>query len=113
MKKVKFYVDYCFEADTELLSKRYWFSTELDEQEYEELKVVHKERCDEFGDLNSWNSDWTGHDSLYDKILANARFSLREILLESKRELADLVLYDTKWTLSDETIDEFGFSAEE
>lgn len=108
MKKAKFLVDYCFEAGSfeddggGNLSGRFWFETELTEKEFEELYQVW---FDNDSELNSWDSDWNDHNSLFDRINSNARYVINKIHKERYPESPDPL--DVLWEISNETEDAF------
>ena len=99
MKEAKFYVDYCFEAgENDSLSGRYQFGIKLSDGEYEELyNVWYISNCE----LNSWATEWDGHDALYCKINDAAVMALRQHLEQVDDITKDPL--DTYWELSAET----------
>ena len=101
MQIAKFYVDFCYEAGSDeygsYVSGRYWFTTELTDEEYEELYHVWYDQ----NELNSWSTNWDENDGLYTKINGAATYALNRIL-----ENEDAVYYDpldVLWELSQET----------
>lgn len=80
MEKAKFYVDFCYEAGSDeygsSVSGRYWFTTGLTDEEYEELYQVWYAQ----DELNSWSTNWDKHDALYTKINGAATYALNRIL---------------------------------
>lgn len=104
-----FYVDFCFEDSPEdggwgSLSKRYSFWIDLPNEKYEELYQVW---YDNSGHLNSWNTNWAGHDELYDTISHVATEMLNKIMQKEHPEMGTFSQYDTLWELSKETADTF------
>lgn len=88
MKKVDFYVDYCFEAGIDdygcNLSGRYEFWLNLSDEEYQELHQV----CSDQEQVNSWSTDWSSHDELYKKIDVTAYNVLTDLLKQYSPEFA-------------------------
>ena len=103
MEKAKFYVDFCYEAGSDeygsSVSGRYWFTTELTDEEYEELYQVWYAQ----DELNSWSTNWDKHDALYTKINGAATYALNRIL-ENEDEVYRNPI-DVLWELSQETKD--------
>lgn len=109
MKRATFFVNCCYEDDPEYgswgsLSELYQFWIDFPEETYEELYQVW---YDNDGHLNSWNSNWEGHDKLYDTISQIATEMLNRIVQEKMPELGSFSQYDTLWELSKETADAF------
>jgi len=67
MEKAIFYVDFCYEAGSDEygcnVSGRYQFGLELTDEEYEELYQIWYDQ----NELNSWSTEWDGHEPLYQK----------------------------------------------
>ena len=102
MEKAKFYVDFCFEAGDAGLCHRYWFEIELSSEEFEELyQIWFDQNCE----LNSWATDWEGHDALSQKINDAAIYALNKCL-EKENPVYQNPL-DVLWELSPETKDAF------
>jgi nitrate reductase assembly molybdenum cofactor insertion protein NarJ len=102
MEKAKFYVDFCFEAGDAGLCHRYWFEIELSSEEFEELyQIWFDQNCE----LNSWATDWEGHDALFQKINDAAIYALNKCL-EKENPVYQNPL-DVLWELSPETKDAF------
>lgn len=106
MEIAKFYVDFCFEAGNEdsgaNISERYWFQIELPDSEYEELyQIWFDQNCE----LNSWDTDWDGHDALFQKINDAAIYALNKCL--EKEDPVYRNPLDVLWELSQETKDAF------
>jgi hypothetical protein len=108
MKKVAFYVDYNYEVSSDEygsnLVGRYGFSIDCSDEIYDELYQIWDENG---GDLNSWNTNWDGHDSLYHSINQIATKMLNEILEENKSGIRNISSLDVLWEITKETIDEF------
>ena len=102
MNKAKFWVDWLLEAGEANVCHRYGFEMKLSDQEYEELYQVW---FDNDSHLNSWESNWDGHDELFDKINIAAHHSLNDLLKENEPEFVDPV--DAFWEISEETEDAF------
>ena len=102
MKKAKFWVDMALTAGDDGVCHRYWFEIELSDQDYEELYQVW---FDNRSSLNNWESNWDGHDGLFENIDSVAYHALNNLLKENEPELADPV--DMYWEISKETEDEF------
>lgn len=96
MKKAKFYVDFCFEAGADNLSGRYQFGIELSDEEYEELYQVWYEQ----NELNSWTTDWDGHEVLFQIINDAAVYALDKHLEQDEYYRNPLDVY---WELAEET----------
>jgi len=102
MKKAKFWVALGLEVGEENVTDRYWFEIELSDQEYEELyQVWFDNNCN----LTSWESDWDGHDKLFEKIDNIAYYALNDLLKKHEPEFVDPVEFF--WEISKETEDEF------
>lgn len=101
MEKARFYVDFCFEAGDAGICHRYWFEIELLDEEFEELYQVWYDQ----NELNSWATDWDGHDPLYQKINGAAVYALNKCLKQEDPAYRDPL--DVLWELSKETIDSF------
>ena len=102
MEKAKFYVDFCFEAGDAGLCHRYWFEIELSTEEFEELyQTWYDQNCE----LNSWDTDWNEHDSLFQKINDAAIYALNKCL-ENENPVYRNPL-DVLWELSQETKNAF------
>ena len=101
MDKAKFYVDFCFEAGDAGLCHRYWFEIELSNNEFEELYHIWYDQ----NELNSWTTNWDGHDALFQKINDAAIYALNKCL--EKEEPIYRNPIDVLWELSKETIDSF------
>lgn len=102
MKKAAFYVDYCFEAGDAGLCHRYWFEIELSNEEFEELyQIWFDHNCE----LNSWDTDWDGHDALFQKINDAAIYVFKKLLEKHEPEMTPPL--DVLWELSPETAKEF------
>ena len=108
MQRATFYVDYCYEAGSDEygrnLTGQYQFWIDFPDETYEELYQVWFEND---GDLNSWCTNWEGHDKLHNTITQVATEMLNKIMQESKPELGQFSSYDTLWELSKETADAF------
>lgn len=108
MKRVEFYVDYCYEAGSSdeygfNLSGRYSFWLDCPDKIYKELYQVWNNSCD----LNSWNTCWEGHDKLYSSINQTATEMLNMILEKNNSDIRDISPLDVLWKLSKETSDVF------
>jgi len=102
MEKAKFYVDFCFEAGDAGLCHRYWFEIELSTEEFEELyQIWYDQNCE----LNSWDTDWNEHDSLFQKINDAAIYVLNKCLEKENPVYRNPL--DVLWELSQETKDAF------
>ena len=102
MEKAKFYVDYCFEAGVDHVCQRYWFEIELTDDTYEELyQVWYGNNCE----LNSWGSNWDGHDEMFKRINGTATNVLNQQLAKYEPEFVNPV--DVLWEISKDTIDRF------
>ena len=100
--KAKFYVDFCFEAGNAGICHSYWFEMEMTDEEYEELyQVWYDNGCC----LNSWDSDWEGHEALLDRIDGSAHYALNQILANYKPRYApeSVDAWEVKWEISEET----------
>ena len=95
-----FYVDFGFEAGVDNLSGRYQFGIELSGEEYEELYRVWYEH----NELNSWATDWDGHEALFQKINDAAVYALDKLLEHDEYYRNPLDVY---WELSQETKNAF------
>jgi len=100
MEKAKFFVDFCFEAGVDNLSGRYQFGIELSDEEYEELYQVWYEH----NELNSWATNWDGHEALFQKINDAAVYALDKHLEHDEYYRNPLDVY---WELSQETKNAF------
>lgn len=98
MEQARFYVDFCFEAG---ICHRYWYELELSDEKFEELYQVWYDQ----NELNSWATDWDGHDPLYQKINGAAVYALDKCL--EQEDIAYRDPFDVLWELSKETIDSF------
>ena len=105
MEKAKFYVDFCFEAGSDEygcnVSGRYRFGIELLDEEFEELYQLWFDQ----NELNSWSTNWDGHDALYQKINGAAVYALNRYL--EKEDSVYQNPLDVYWELSQETKDAF------
>lgn len=101
MGKARFYVDYCLEAGDAGVCHRYWFEIELSNEEFEELYQVWYDQ----NELNSWATEWDGHDPLFRKINEAAVYALNKCLEREDPVFRDPL--DVLWELSKETIDSF------
>ena len=101
-KQAKFWVANAMEAGDGGVVHRYWFNIELSDTEYEELYQVW---FNNHSDLNNWDSDWEGHDALFDKIDDAVRYALYDLMEKNEPELGGPA--DTLWEISQETEDEF------
>lgn len=101
MEKAKFYVDFCFEAGDAGLCHRYWFEIELSNEEFEELYQIWYDQ----NELNSWATNWDGHDALYQKINDAAVYALNKCLEKEDPVFRNPI--DVLWELSQETKDAF------
>ena len=102
MKKAKFWVDWLLEAGEENVCHRYGFGVELSDEEYEELYQVW------FGNnsqLNSWESDWKGHEAIFDELNDAAYNALNCMLKENEPEFYNPV--EIFWEISEETAKSF------
>ena len=108
MQRATFYVDYCYEAGSDEYGKnltgQYQFWIDFPDEIYEELYQVW---FDNDGDLNSWDTNWEGHDKLYNTITQVATEMLNKVMQERNPELGPFSSYDTLWELSKETADAF------
>lgn len=109
MKRATFYVSFYFEDDPEhggwgSLDDQYYFWIDLTDELYEELYQVW---YDNDGHLNNWNTNWDGHDELYDTITDIATESFNNIMQRVHPEMGTFSQYDTLWELSKETKDAF------
>lgn len=95
MNKVLFNVDYCFEVGGDNLPGRYEMFLYLTDEEKAELEEVAQAIN---GQANNWNSDWTGHEVLYDRINSAAPGILRSLLEQYEPPMADL-LCEVFWEL--------------
>lgn len=87
MNKVLFNVDYSFEAGGDNLPGRYEIFFYLTDEEKAELEEVALDNDDL---VNNWNTDWTGHDELYDRINSAAPGILRSLLEQYNPPMAEL-----------------------
>lgn len=102
MEIARFYVDFCFEAGDAGICHRYWFDIELSSEEFEELyQVWFDQNCE----LNNWDTDWDGHDALFQKINDAAIYVFNKCL-EKENPVYQNPL-DVLWELSPETKDAF------
>ena len=108
MNKTKFYVDYCFEAGSfengsgGNVCQRYWFEMVLTEKEFEELyQVWFSNNCK----LNNWDTNWEGHDVLFQKLNEAAYHALNDLLKEHEPDFADPI--NAHWEISKETQNSF------
>ena len=102
MKKAKFWVDYCMEAGEESVCHRYGFGIDMSDKDYEELyQVWYNNNCE----LNSWNSDWQGHDKLFENLNVTAYNALNDMLKKSEPDFVNPV--DAYWEISKETEEAF------
>ncbi|MBR4919869.1 MAG: hypothetical protein IKZ62_00910 [Prevotella sp.] len=101
MKIAKIYVDFCFEAGSEEygsnISGRYQFGIELSDKEYEELYQIWYDQ----NELNSWSTNWNGHNGLYQKINDAAVYALDKYLENENPVYRNPI--DILWELSQET----------
>ena len=102
MKRAKFWVDHCFEAGDAGVCHRYWFYVELTDDEFEELYQVWFSNNSE---LNSWDTNWQGHDELFEKLNVTAYHALNDMLKKNEPDFADPL--DAYWEISEETEDNF------
>ena len=102
MKNAKFWVDLALEAVDANVLHRYGFGIEMSDEDYEELyQVWFDNNCR----LNSWESDWEGHDELFDKLNVTAYHALNDMLKENEPNYIDPL--DAYWEISKETEDAF------
>lgn len=107
MKKAKFWVDWLFEAGSfesgsgGNICHRYSFDVELTDDEFEELYQVWYDK----NGLNNWDTDWQGHDALYEKLNPIAYRALNDLLKQHEPDIADTL--DAYWEISQETIEAF------
>jgi hypothetical protein len=97
MEKAKFYVDFCFEAGDAGICHRYWFEIELSNEEFEELYQIWYDQ----NELNSWSTEWDGHETLYQKINGAAVYALDKYLEQENPVYRNPL--DVLWELSQET----------
>ena len=101
MEKAIFYVDFCYEAGSDEygcnVSGRYKFGLELTDEEYEELYQIWYDQ----NELNSWSTEWDGHETLYQKINGAAVYALDEYLEQENPVYRNPL--DVLWELSQET----------
>jgi hypothetical protein len=98
MHKVKFWIDFVLTPDDSSVEQWFWFSVEMPDDEYEKLyQVWYDNNCT----LNSWESDWKGHEDMFDKLNSAAYHALNELLKEQRPEFADPI--DVYWEISQET----------
>ena len=102
MKKAKFWVDYCLEAGDANVCHRYWFEIELTDEEFEELYQVW---YDNGSHLQSWSSNWQGHDDLFEKLNGTAIHALNDLLKKHAPEFVNPV--DVYWEIAKETEEAF------
>lgn len=108
MNKAKFWVDWLFEAgsfDGECggnVCRRYSFDVELTDEAFEELYQVWYKNDSQ---LNSWDTDWEGHDKLFAELNASAIHALNTLLEKHEPEFVNPV--DVLWEISEETEDAF------
>lgn len=105
MEKAEFYVDFCYEAGSDEygsnVSGRYQFGLELTVEEYEELYQIWYDQ----NELNSWATNWDGHEPLYQKINGAAVYALDKYLEHEEPVYRNPL--DVLWELSQETRDAF------
>lgn len=98
MKTANFWVDFCLEAGDEGVVKRFGYSVDLSDEEYEELyQVWYDNNCS----LKSWEADWKGHDALEEKLNSIAYDALNQFLKEIDPQFVDPL--DAYWEISEET----------
>ena len=108
MNQAKFYVDYCFEAGSfeggsgGNVCHRYWFAIDMTDEAFEELYQVWYKNNSQ---LNSWDTDWDGHDKLFAELNASAIHALNTQLEKHEPEFVNPV--DVLWEISKETEDAF------
>ena len=102
MNQAKFYVDYCFEAGSfegdsgGNVCQRYWFAIDMTDEAFEELYQVWYEQ----NELNSWTTDWDGHEVLFQIINDAAVYALDKHLEQDEYYRNPLDVY---WELAEET----------
>lgn len=87
MNKVFFWVDYSFEAGCDYLPGRYemyLFLTDDEKAELEDVALANEEQ------VNNWDSDWTGHEELYDRINLTAPDILHSLLEQYNPAMAEI-----------------------
>lgn len=108
MQRATFYVDYCYEAGSDEYGKnltgRYGFLIDFPDKIYEEL---HQVWYDNDCDLNNWDSNWDGHDTLYNTITQIATEMLNKTMEEEWPEILPISSWQVLWELSKETTDAF------
>jgi hypothetical protein len=101
MEKAIFYVDFCYEAGSDEygcnVCGRYKFGLELTDEEYEELYQIWYDQ----NELNSWSTEWDGHETLYQKINGAAVYALDKYLEQENPVYRNPL--DVLWELSQET----------
>ena len=102
MNKAKFWVDYLMEVGDAGVCHRYWFTVDLTDEEFEELYQVWFSNNSE---LNSWDTNWNGHDELFEKLNVTAYHALNDMLKKNEPDFADPL--DAYWEISEETEDAF------
>ena len=104
MKHATFYVGICHDGDSGHLSERYQFYVDFPDEIYEELyQVWYDNDCD----LNSWDTNWDGHDKLYNTINQIAMEVLSKTMEKEWPEILPLSSWEVLWELSKETADAF------
>ena len=108
MQRATFYVDFCFEAGSDEngknLAGQYRFWIDFPDEIYEELyQVWFDNNCE----LNSWDSNWEGHDKLFNTINHVATKILSENMEKDCPEILPLSSWEVLWELSKETADAF------
>ncbi len=105
MEKARFYVDFCFEAGSDdygsNVSGRYQFGIELTDDKYEELYQI----CYDQNELNSWSTNWDGHEALFQIINGAAIYALNKYMEDEDPVYRNPL--DVLWELSQETKDAF------
>lgn len=98
MKKAKFWIDWLLEAGEANVCHRYWLEIELEDESFEELYQVW---FDNGSRLNSWESNWDGHDKLFERINVSVYHALNNQLKKHDSDFADPL--DVYWEISEET----------
>ena len=78
------------------------FDVELTDDKFEELYQVWFSNNSE---LNSWDTDWQGHDKLFERLNVTAYHALNDMLKKNEPDFADPL--DAYWEISEETEDIF------
>lgn len=108
MQRATFYVDFCYESGSDEnetnVSGRYQFWIDMPDEIFEELYQVWYDNSSE---LNSWDSNWEGHDKLFYSINKVATKMLSEEMEKDFPENQPLSSWEVLWELSKETADAF------